>query len=119
MNPIKMPVTVQGIATLSDDSMRLNLHTQEVNEVDAALLYKFRRQHCEMILTPYGSENEPVTVVDKDLNDKTPSQRLRACLYVLCEKQRMLSNWESFYKEKMEKLIGFVKKEIEKIENPL
>ena len=119
MNPLSLPVTVEGIRTLSDNAMGLNLHTQEVNEIDAALLYKFRHQHCEMRLTPYGSENEPVTVVDKDLTDKTPSQRLRACLYVLWEKEGKIGEWDKFYQERMEKLINFVKNKIEQKENPV
>ena len=44
---------------------------------------------------------------------KTPSKRLRATLYVLWQQTGEQGDFEVFYREKMEKLIDFVKNKLD------
>lgn len=47
------------------------------------------------------------------MSDKTPSQRLRAVLYVLWERKGSNGEFEVFYVASMEKFINRIKQELE------
>ena len=67
----------------------------------------------------YILQVRPVTLMefqDKDIpkqqaegKAKTPSQRLRAVMYIWYQQSNRTVDFEVFYREKMEKLIDFVK----------
>lgn len=51
------------------------------------------------------------------MKPKTPSQRLRAALYVLYEHKNVNQDFEEWYTNKMEQIITAVKKAIRENEN--
>lgn len=60
--------------------------------------------------------DEPVTetlTVDKDVNTKTPSQRIRAVLYILFNQDNEgMDDFEVYYRNKLEKYIEMLKGKI-------
>jgi len=65
-------------------------------------------------------ENEVINIPDivpEFKGEKTPSQRMRACLYVLWEQNKTTKTFEEFYRTQMEKLIEFIKGKLEPREN--
>lgn len=53
---------------------------------------------------PVGEEK-----IDRELNTKTQSQRLRATLYVLWEQEGKQDSFDDFYRGKMESIIEWIK----------
>lgn len=75
---------------------------------------------CRVVIAPPGATEIAVDVSDEPPaglthpNAKTPSQRLRACLYVLWKTKPdgKSTNFETFYRNSMEDIIGGVKEKL-------
>ena len=105
-----------GLKTKASGSWVLTFETQE--NISPALIEYFaaRRQNPGHLLF-LSRPGEPEDVVDlpeltTDPGQKTPSQRLRACLFVLWEQQGKKGDFESFYRSKMERVIEWVKEKL-------
>lgn len=68
-----------------------------------------------MLLQP--ADNEPVELKDikGEFATKTPSQRLRATIFVWWKQQNEPGDFEDFYRRRMETLIESVKSELQPI----
>lgn len=64
---------------------------------------------CRVIITPDSGPPEETVAVDTERDSKTPSQRLRAVLFVWWQSLGAKGNFDQWYAEKMEKIIDGVK----------
>jgi hypothetical protein len=114
---IKTGATLDGFKTLSDGMLKLGFCVEDLDEESQRDLFGMRKQTGWLVFAP-----SPLGVVIPDepppefRADKTPSQRLRACLRVLWEHSEKKLDWPDFYQNKMEKLIEWVKAKIEDTE---
>jgi hypothetical protein len=65
------------------------------------------------LFTPQEKLDAPKYKVDKELETKTPSNRLRNTLYVLWEQEGATGEFDDFYKKMMNKFIELVKDKLE------
>lgn len=112
---IILPVIFDKIKPLKDKSLQLTFETQEINAEDMTTL--FNLYNSLVYLGVKKTEINPDMLNIKDLpkefkNDKSPSQRLRAVLYIYWEKNKPDKDFETFYKKKMEEFINLVKDKI-------
>lgn len=112
--PVKAPALLDKITTLKDGSVKLVFETQELSAQMAANLLEQRNQQGWLIFAP---SNSTVTVPDEPppefKADKTPSQRLRAVLFVLWKQEGSKADFDAFYRGKMERMIDWVKDKLE------
>jgi hypothetical protein len=91
--------TVKKITTLSDKTIKIELFMREMPHDEMALLFE-----SYMV----GTEGVAIKEIETD-GLKTPSARLRNCIYVLWEKSSQEKTFEVFYLDCMEKIIDKIK----------
>jgi hypothetical protein len=114
--PIQFEVTVDSIATRVDKSIKLTLSTQEMPDDLAGKLMTLRSKFLWVAFSalPLNYEDLDVPdVVTEFKNDKTPSARLRAVLFVLHKQRGETMDFDSWYKLTMNKIIDSYKELLE------
>lgn len=107
------------ISTLSDNSVKLVISTQEVSPQMAGDLFGVRGKFLKVILSE-ENVSEEIKEVIKDTRLEAPkkegkshSQRLRAVLYRVWEQNGEQGDFEAFYQAKMEVIIDHYKGQLE------
>lgn len=114
---LQVPATIEAVSTRADRTIKIVVGTQELSSEDNAELMKLAHSMGYFLFKDSPvSEKEVVDIPDftpEYKGEKSPSQRLRAALYVLWEQQGKQGGFEQFYRERMEKLITFVKEKLQ------
>jgi hypothetical protein len=111
---LKIPSVISKVSTMSDGSLRLQIDTQELAGVDKGELMELHNKMGWMVFSETGIKEEDIPSDLIEEGQKTPSQRLRAVLYVLWEKKQV-GTFEDFYRKTLEKLIDHYKIKIEEL----
>lgn len=110
--------TVEAIltraASLADGGLTVGFHTKELNADEKAKIMDFHNKNGWLLFSPNKLKDEDIPKADAEYETKTPSQRLRAVLYILWQQNdgRIDDDridFEQFYRDRMEKLINQVK----------
>lgn len=94
--------TVKKITTLADKTLKIELFLREMPHEEMALLFSAYTQ---------GEEGVGIKEIQTD-GLKTPSERLRAVIYVLWEQTSQEKTFEVFYLQTMEMLINRIKEKL-------
>ncbi len=110
----KQIITVTGILTsishTKDGGLRLGFSTQELTPEDKLKMSELFQQFGHLAFSPNQITTEDMPKEEAEDKNKTPSKRLRNTIYVWSQQLGIKSkNFETFYKENMEKLIDMVK----------
>lgn len=109
---IKLPAYLTGFSSRSDGSAGIRFTTQELSEGDFAGLKKSLNAFGWLIFSENNVQDEEIPDEEAE-EDKKPSRRLRASLYVLWEQNGKKGEFESYYREQMEKIITHVKSKLD------
>jgi len=116
---IILPATLEGVTTRKDKTLRLTFGTQELPPTEAGKVMAMANSYCFLSIKP-----ETFTATEKELLEqmkadqmtntgKTPSQRLRATLYVLfTQNNEGFDKFDSFYIYKIEQMIDHFKSKL-------
>ena len=107
------PAILSRVAYLKDGGVSLGFSTNELTDEEKVIASKFYQKFGYVLF----SES---TITDKDIpkasatdESKSPSQRLRAALFVLWKQRGEKQDFEVFYRDKMEKFLDQVKSRLE------
>lgn len=116
---LQLPATIEAISSRADGTWAIRVGTQELDKEDGSALMELNRKlgwfmFKEDVFEEADLLNIP-EVKPEFKTDKTPSQRLRAVLYVLWEQKYKKSEptFENFYRKQTEKIINWVKEKLE------
>lgn len=109
MKTIQTNAIITGIRAKVDKSLGVTLSTPELSPEDKAEFMRLQGSNLVCLFKPLDEQNTPVYKIDKELETKTPGQRLRATLYVYWTQQGEPGDFDSFYKDQMEKFIDKIK----------
>lgn len=116
MKHIQFAVIIDGVTKKKDSTLSLKLGTQELLPEDTANIFEMgnKQVYCTLSATEVKIDdlNIPETMMEFK-SDKSPSERLRNALYVYWENKRKDLDWDTFYKQQMDKFIGHVKEKID------
>lgn len=116
----KTGVTLQAIlsnvSTRKDGSLKLVYETQELNARDGAALLDMRNRIGWLLFAADQIQDEDIP--DEKLNsemdgDKSPSQRLRAVLFVFWKRRGGQGTFNDFYRSQVERWIDQVKERLD------
>lgn len=114
--PVRVSAALEKASTLKDGSVRLVFDTQELDARKAADLFAQKNMVGWLIFAAHGTDQ--VVIPDEPpaefRNQKSYSQRLRGCLYRLWEMEGKKGDSETFYQQKMETIIEWVKNKLER-----
>lgn len=102
-------VQLTGCSTRADGSLSLRFATPELAPDEKTVFMELQGINLKMLLQPMAGEPSELKDVKTELQTKTPSMRLRACLYVAWEQAGKPGEWEDFYRHKMEFYINDIK----------
>jgi len=107
---LKVPTTFDGYSSRADGSLGLRFTTQEMS--DTSDIHRHVRQSGWLLFSENDIQSGDVPK-EQATDNKTPSKRLRDVLFVLFAQEGGKGDFELFYRERMEKLIEFVKGKLE------
>lgn len=114
---MQVPVLIQGLSTKADGSIKIVMETRELGGVDAARLFDLRNREAWAVIAPTEIREEDVKLPterpDPAVGTKTPSQRLRAVLYLTWKQANVTTDFESFYLIHLERIISQYKERLD------
>lgn len=114
MKALRTQIVIEGIRARKDRSLGLTITTPELTSEEKALFMDMQGHAAtaliELIDVDFPTE---VRTVNKELNQKSQSQRIRAVLYILYTQNPEDQTFEEYYMAKTEKYIEFLKGKIE------
>ncbi len=115
--PVTLPAIFSGIRSKVDRTYTLTFGTQEMSGEDAAKLLSMQQDLCWLVIAPSEAEADQVEVPqgrpEVGMTAKTPSQRLRAVLFVLWKQLGSRDDFEDYYRTQMERFIEIVKSNLD------
>lgn len=114
MKQITIKAFITSIRSRKDDSLGLSLETaKEMSPEEMVEVFKLHKQQVQAVFIPLDEPNAPALVIDKDLEQKSQSQRLRGVLYVYWQQHGEQGDFADFYRKEMEKLIEVYKRRLD------
>ena len=112
---LQAPATISKVVTMADRTIRLNVDCQEMSPQEEAKIFELRGKlgwflFAEQIMDSENVANLPKIQLEK--NEKSPSERLRAVIFVYWTQQGSKGDFDSFYKGQVEKIITRFKEEL-------
>ena len=113
MRAVVLKAKVAGVTARADGSASVKLNTPTLAPEDHAALMQML--DTEAVVLVQCEEGGPSLHESKAVwEDKTPSQKLRACLYVLWAETKSDQDFDVFYRDRMGRLVEWVKKKLPK-----
>jgi len=109
MRGIETQGIITGVRSKVDGSLGLTMATPELTSEEKAAVMDLQGHNLICTFVPLDEKNAPKLKVDKELETKTPSNRLRNVMYVLWEQEGAKGEFDDFYKRQMEKVIEVFK----------
>ena len=99
---------IESIATRKDKTLKVTIGTQELNPVQASDVFSLNQSFCYIGLKiePFTqSEEVLIDGLKSEINQKTPSQRLRSILYIYYEQDNKgYKDFNTYYVGQMERI---------------
>jgi|SRR5689334_19434393 len=105
------PAILTGVRATNDNGLALSFRTNELSTEEKVTAMQFHQKFGWILFreNQFADADVPQEDAASD-EDKTPSQRLRAVLYVLWQQKGSKESFELFYRENLEKAISRVKR---------
>ena len=113
MRALQCHVIINRVSTRKDQSLSVSLETPEMTAEDSVVLMQLANRELSMVLTPVGESVSAVKEVRGQFETKSPSARLRGCLFVLWKQADGTGEFEDWYRREMESIISKVKERLE------
>lgn len=109
-NTFTAPAILTRISSRADGGLTLSFATNELELRQKAMALEFHNKFGWLLFKESEIEQTDVPEADPTDETKSPSQRLRACLFILWKQRGEKETFESFYKFQVEKAIERVKR---------
>jgi len=113
MRSIVSDTILTSIRTRSDGSLGLSFTTPELTGEQKLVFIELHQKNCKMLLTPQDEDEEPPVEVASELEQKSPSQRLRAVMFVYFKQLNLQGTFDQFYANQIELIIDKVKAKLD------
>ena len=115
---ILLPSQIESIASRKDKTVKVTIGTQELTPSQAAEIFQLNQKFCYIAIKEETFTDDEVALLDNlktDLEtEKTPSQRLRAILYVnYQQKPEGYKDFATYYQAKMDKICEHFKSKLD------
>ena len=109
---IKTAAHITSIRSRKDRSIGFSVETPELTDEQAVAFFKVQGKNLNMLIEPEDGSSELIEVT-KPLEGKSQSQRIRAIIFIHWKQDGEPGIFESYYYEKTEKYIEFLKEKLE------
>lgn len=102
------------ISSRQDKSIGFRVNTGEIAPENAAHFFRLQGLNVELLVTPLDrEEGDEAIEVKSEAEQKTPSQRLRACLYVWWEQLGKKETFAQFYEAQISRICEKIKEKLD------
>lgn len=110
---IRLEAYLTGFRSRSDGSAGLSFTTQELSAEEFGLLKEQLNQFGWLVFK--GNEIVEADIPDAQAEDKnkTPSKRLRSVVFIEWVQKGKVGDFETFYREKLDKIINHIKSKLD------
>ena len=113
MKTISTSAIITGVRSKVDRSLGVSLTTPELTTEERTEFMNLQGVNLKVLFEPTDSTPAEIYKVEKEINQKTQGQRIRAVLFILWKQEGNKGDFEDYYKDKTEQYIGFLKEKIE------
>lgn len=106
MKQVRVQVIINSIRSRKDGSLGFSAETPEMTTPDKINFMELQNRVLQGVFIPMDNPNAPIYKVDKALETKSPSTRLRNVMWVYWQQQGMDEEFDTFYIKMMEKMIA-------------
>lgn len=110
---IKIPAYLTGFNRKADRSCSVRFETQEITTEELLELDRHYGNFGWLVFSPNEVRVEDIPKGEAEDTNKTPSKRLRATLFILWKQRGSSGDFESFYRQQVEKFIEIVKTKLD------
>jgi hypothetical protein len=111
---LKKPAQLMGVVRkVSDKTMNLRFNTDEASSEDLAIWDGFAGMTGYLAFSLDNIQGEDIPVEDTEFQTKTPSQRLRNCIFLLWAQEGEKGEFNDYYKMYMEKIMNVIKNKLD------
>lgn len=110
---IRVEVQFTGFSSRADGSLGFRGVTPELSTDEKVAMMDLQGLLVDMMAYPKEDRDAELVEVKKDIDCKSPSQRLRSVLFLLYKQSEDSSTFQIFYDRHMEKLINHVKAKLD------
>ena len=103
---------ITGFSSRVDGSLSFRGSTPELTVPEKVALMSLQGVLVEMLLYPKDEKETEIVQVKKEMEFKSPSQRMRSVIFLLWKASEQDMPFESFYYLKMEGLIDWLKSKL-------
>ena len=115
MKTIKTQAIITSVRSKADGSLGLTLSTPELTVQEKVLFMELQNLNLDISIVP-KDEQAPEHKINTDIEQKTPSQRMRAVLFLLWKQDAKGLDFNAFYLKRMEQIIEQLKTRLEPFE---
>lgn len=116
-NKITLPISLNPISRRKDKSVKLSLETRELTHTEIMTLMTLEGAEMWMQLVPNENSFDDVPDTPAEVDEKSPSERLKSVLYVWynqeVKKGKYVGIFDNFRRERMERIIEGVKSKLD------
>lgn len=108
-NTFTAPAILTRVSSRADGGLTLSFATNELELKQKAMALEYHNKFGWLLFKDSQIEQADVPEADPTDETKSPSQRLRACLFILWTQRGKKGDFEFFYRDQMEKITNKVK----------
>lgn len=110
---IKIPGYFTGFSSKSDGSASLRFATQEISDQDFAEFKRNLNAFGYLLFQENSISEKDIPTENAEEDGISPAKRLRNVLFVYFKDKKITTDFETWYKQQMEKFIDSVKQKLE------
>ena len=113
MKSFNLNAVITGIRAKVDGSLGLTMSTPELSSSDKAGIMELQNVNLTAFIKPCDETPTEIITIDKEIKNKSQSQRIRAVLFLLWKQEGEPYDFEIYYRNKTNLYIGFLKEKLE------
>lgn len=111
MKAIAHHAVITSIRSKTDRSISYTVSSPELSSQEKSLFFELQNLNVNITIEPLGEE-APIQKIDKEVNQKSPSQRLYAVFFLLWKQNKPEEDFETYYRNQMEIIIDHFKEKL-------
>jgi len=106
MKAIRTEAQLTSFRSRADGGVGFSGVTPEMTSDEKVALFDLQNLLVEIVVFPKEAKDPEIIVVKSELDGKTPSQRLRGCIYAHFDQLGNKGDFEAFYRKQMDAIIS-------------
>jgi len=113
MKAFQAAAILSSISFTKDNGLRIGFITQELSNDEKIKVQEYYQKFGWLLFQHNEFQDSDIPKVKAEKQSKTPGQRLRDVIFVYFKQINNNEDFETFYRNQMDKIIDFMKKKLD------